>query len=131
MQRQGKACAKASWNIYQAAVKGKLKTTLALEDYHKNLKANFGLHPKFNKFFSLLQHEQEKTISKLRDLANCVPPPSLPPDPVRFIPDNTLCQDKLLCAIELEEQNKKLKQLSLIGETVAKHQAKESKIKKM
>ena len=51
-----------------------MKTTSALEAYHKHLKANFGLHPKFNKFFSLLQHEQEKTISKPRDLANCVPP---------------------------------------------------------
>ncbi|KAJ9083628.1 hypothetical protein DSO57_1032829 [Entomophthora muscae] len=78
-QRQGKACAKASWNIYQAAINGELKTTSALEVYHKHLKANFGLHPKVNKFFSILHHEQEKTISKLRDLSNCVPPPSQPP----------------------------------------------------
>ncbi|KAJ9058744.1 hypothetical protein DSO57_1009083 [Entomophthora muscae] len=79
-QRRGKAFAKASWNVYWAAVNGELKTTLALEAYHEHLKANFGLHSKFNKFFSLLQHEQEKTISKIRDLANCIPPPSLPPN---------------------------------------------------
>ena len=29
-QRQGKACAKASWNMYQAAVNRELKTTLEL-----------------------------------------------------------------------------------------------------
>ncbi|KAJ9062996.1 hypothetical protein DSO57_1004628 [Entomophthora muscae] len=45
-QRQGKAHAKASWNMYRAAVNGELNTTLALEAYHKHLKANFGLHPK-------------------------------------------------------------------------------------
>ncbi|KAJ9052722.1 hypothetical protein DSO57_1031410 [Entomophthora muscae] len=49
---------------------------------------------------------------------------------VRNIPDNTLCQDKLLCAIELKEQNKILQQFPLIGETATKRQAKESKIKK-
>ncbi|KAJ9070371.1 hypothetical protein DSO57_1008669 [Entomophthora muscae] len=73
-QRQAKARAKASWNVYWVAVNGELKTTLALEAYHKHLMANFGLHPKFNKFFSLLQHRQEKTISKLCDLASRVPP---------------------------------------------------------
>ncbi|KAJ9089546.1 hypothetical protein DSO57_1011832 [Entomophthora muscae] len=49
---------------------------------------------------------------------------------VRNIPDSTLCQDKLLCAIKLKEQNKKLQQFPLIGKTATKHQAKESKIKK-
>ncbi|KAJ9051473.1 hypothetical protein DSO57_1004210 [Entomophthora muscae] len=48
---------------------------------------------------------------------------------VKNIPDNTLVQGKLLCAIELKEQNKKLQQLPLIGETATKQQAKESKIK--
>ncbi|KAJ9087128.1 hypothetical protein DSO57_1036360 [Entomophthora muscae] len=74
-QRQGKARAKAKaiWNMYWAAVNGELKTTLSIEDYHKHLKANFGLHSKFNKLFFLLQHKQEEIISKLRDPANCVP----------------------------------------------------------
>ncbi|KAJ9089889.1 hypothetical protein DSO57_1008290 [Entomophthora muscae] len=53
-QRKGKTRAKAIWNVYWAAVNGKLKTTLAIEVYHKHLKANSGLHPKFNKFFHLL-----------------------------------------------------------------------------
>ncbi|KAJ9073674.1 hypothetical protein DSO57_1013704 [Entomophthora muscae] len=64
----------SGWNVYWAAVNGELKTTLVLKAYHKHLKANFGLHPKINKFFSLLQHKQEKTISKLCDLSNRVPP---------------------------------------------------------
>ncbi|KAJ9086977.1 hypothetical protein DSO57_1037941 [Entomophthora muscae] len=53
-----------------------------------------------------------------------------PPIVVRNISDNTLYQDKHLCKIELKKQNKKLQQFPLIGETAAKHQAKESKIKK-
>ena len=75
-QRRSKARAKAPWNVYWTAINSDLKITSALEAYHRHLKSNFGLHPKFSKLFLLLQHEQEKTISKLRDLANCVPPPS-------------------------------------------------------
>ncbi|KAJ9067095.1 hypothetical protein DSO57_1003008 [Entomophthora muscae] len=45
------------------------------------------------------------------------------------ISDNTLGQDKLLSAIELKEQNKKLQKFPLIGETATKRRAKDSQIK--
>ncbi|KAJ9069766.1 hypothetical protein DSO57_1015261 [Entomophthora muscae] len=67
-----------------------------------------------------------KPLNSLKDLAHTVDE--------RFvlvnIPDNTLGQDNLLSAIELEDQNEKLQQFPLIGETAAKRQTKDSKIKK-
>ena len=39
------------------------------------MKAAFGTNPKYNSFFCKLQLEQDKTDSKIRDIANCVPLP--------------------------------------------------------
>ncbi|KAJ9088030.1 hypothetical protein DSO57_1027124 [Entomophthora muscae] len=65
------ARAKANWDMYWAPINGKLKTTFAIEAYHKHLKANFGLRPNFNIFFPPLQHSKRRL--SLSCLANRVP----------------------------------------------------------
>ncbi|KAJ9050685.1 hypothetical protein DSO57_1012224 [Entomophthora muscae] len=50
---------------------------------------------------------------------------------VRNIPDNKLCQDKILCAIDLKSQDKKLQQIPLIGETATKQPADKKEFKNL